>query len=97
MLGNNGLSELGSVNVITTDFRGLSAEELTDMALAKIISVGESSHPLIAAQATAFKEHIRRVLTHYLELAQRHERANIVGALERQGHTDTANLIRKSF
>ena len=97
MLSSTGASEIGQVNVITTNHRGMSPEEIAEMALARIISVGENSHPTIIAQAIAYREFIRKILIHYLRMAQENERSNIVGALVKQGHADTADLIRRSF
>ena len=97
MLNGTGTTQVGQVNVVTTDYRGMSPEELAEMALAKIISIGEESHPAIIAQAVAYRDRIRHTLSHYLKLAQTHERANIFGALAKQGHADTADLIRRSF
>ena len=97
MLSSAGTTEIGNVTVVTTSHRGLSPEELAEMALARIISVGENSHPTIIAQAIAYRDFIRTILIHYLRMAQENERSNIVGALTKQGHADTADLIRRSF
>ena len=89
---NAGLN-LGAVNVFTTDNRGFTAEEIAERALDKIIYVGDQSHPVIAEQARAFKEHIKRVLVQYLREAQESERITISAKLSQAGHPEIAKLI----
>jgi hypothetical protein len=89
---NAGLN-LGAVNVYTTDNRGFTAEEIAERALDKIIYVGDKSHPVIAEQARAFKEHIKHVLVQYLREAQQSERITICAKLSQAGHPEIAKLI----
>lgn len=89
---NAGLN-LGAVNVFTTDNRGFTADEIAGRALDKIIYVGDQSHPVIAEQARAFKEHIRHVLVQYLREAQESERITISAKLSQAGHPEIAKLI----
>lgn len=97
MNGNSGKPEVGTVNVVTLDYRGFTPEELAEMALARIISVGEASHPAIIAQALAFKDDIRKVLVHYMRMAQQSEQGNIYGRLAKHGQADTAEMIKQAF
>jgi len=85
--------DLGGVKVFTTDNRGFTAEEIAERALDKIIYVGDQSHPVIAEQARTFKEHIKRVLVHYLGEAQESERITICAKLSQAGHPEIAKLI----
>lgn len=85
---------LGGIQVHTTSNRGWNPEELADRAVDRIVSVGDSSHPVIREQALAFKEHIRQVVAFYLREAQRSERTTICALLDQQGHADMANIIR---
>jgi molybdopterin synthase catalytic subunit len=87
-------SQLGAVSVFTTNYRGLTPEELASQALERIIHVGENMHPAIIEQAKAFKESIRVVLIHYMQQAQQAERSTIVGTLTKHGQLDLANIIR---
>ena len=84
---------LGAVNVFTTDNRGFTAEEIAGRAIEKIIYVGDQSHPVIAEQARAFKEHIKRVLVQYLREAQESERVTLSAKLLQAGHPEIAKLI----
>lgn len=89
------MSELivGDINVITTEGRGHTPEEMADLAVEKIIYVGKDSHPAIIEQARAFKAHIHAVLVEYFHRAQEQERVTITAKLHRQGLSDVASII----
>jgi hypothetical protein len=70
-------SEVGNVLVHTTHNRGHSAEELAEMALDKIIYVGEGVPEPIRAQALAYREKIRSILVFYMRQAILSERTTI--------------------
>lgn len=72
---------VGSVGVVTTHNRGHSAEELTDMAVNKIIAVGDSAPEPIRAQALAYRENMRNIILHYMRQAMRSERATLRGEI----------------
>ena len=55
MLDNKSSSELGPVNVYTSNNRGHSPEEIAEMALNKIMMVSDSAPPVIRDQAIAHK------------------------------------------
>ena len=86
---------VGSVKVFATENRGHTPEEITELAIDKIVYIGENAHPLIAQQALAFKDDLRRALTRYFELAQRCERTTICAELSKRGHEDMAEIIRR--
>jgi hypothetical protein len=85
---------VGNVIVHTTVNRGFTPEEIAERAIAKIISIGDKSHPLLQAQAHAFKDNVHRVLIHYLREAQQSERITICAQLDQQGLPEIATLIR---
>ena len=95
MMSNEGLANVGSVNVFTADYRGHTPEELAEMTVEKIIYVGQNSHPAIIEQARAYRENIRAVLIHAFKMAQESERTTIIGSLTRNGFEDIAQLIRR--
>ena len=90
-LGN---ANVGTVNVLTADYRGHTPEELADMAVDRIIYIGGNSHPVIVEQARAYRENIRKILVEYLRAAQESERTNICGKLILNGNGELADLIR---
>lgn len=83
------------VDVQTTSNRGWTPEELADRALAKLISVSDTADEQIKAQALVFKDQIRHVLVFYMKEAIRSDRTTICAELEKQGHAELANIIRK--
>jgi hypothetical protein len=82
------------VDVITTSERGMTPEEVADLALNKLISISDTAPPELAAQAKAFKERMRLVLVHYMRQAIASDRTTVYNALKREGHSDLAELIR---
>ena len=52
---NIGLPDSYQVNVLTTEGRGFTPEELAQQCADKIISISDEAHPAIQAQAHAFK------------------------------------------
>ena len=69
MINLNMGSEVGNVMVHTTSNRGHNAEELAEMALDKIIRVGDDAPEPIKAQALAYRENLRTILVFYMRQA----------------------------
>jgi hypothetical protein len=83
------------VSVISTSGRGMTPEEVAELALAKLIFVSETAPPEIAAQANAFKDRMRAVLVHYMKQAIASDRTTVYNALTDAGHPELAELIRR--
>jgi hypothetical protein len=81
------------VAVATTDNRGWDIEELAQRAADKIIFVGDQSHPVIQAQARAFKDRVRHVVSFYLKEAVEQDRATIAQRLREAGHPELVHLL----
>ena len=84
-----------SVNVSTSDGGGLSADQITDLAMDKILNVANTAPEPIRDQAIAFQENIRTVLKEYIDLAKREERGTICQKIREAGQKDLADLIRR--
>lgn len=84
-----------SVNVMTSDEGGLNTEQLTQLAMDKVINVADSAPPAIKDQAEAFRGSIENVLRHYIELARREERATIAHRMAKAGQKEMADLVRR--
>tara|TARA_R110000824_G_scaffold10331_2_gene45752 strand:- start:35 stop:304 length:270 start_codon:yes stop_codon:yes gene_type:complete len=69
--------EMGSVAVHTTENRGHSAEEITEMALDKIIHVGDNAPQPIRDQAMAYRSELRTIVLFYIRQAMLSERVTI--------------------
>ena len=86
---------VGNVKVETTNNKGLSPEYWTQRIVEKLVSISDGADPMIKAQAEAFKENIEQVILLYMKQAIASDRATVAGLLEKQGHKDTANIIRR--
>ena len=85
----------GVVDVMTTDHRGFTPEEVAERCLDKIVSVSDSAAPEIREQARAFKDGLRAVLVYYMREAIRSDRTSVYNALVDAGQKDLADLIRR--
>ena len=85
---------LGTVETLVTSGRGLSAEEITDLIMRKVLFIGDTAPPAIREQALAFKDRIENVLLHYVRQAQASERTTICGLLNQAGESRAAELVR---
>ena len=77
MMSDPFASTVGSVMVHTTENRGHSAEELADMALGKMITVGDTAPEPIKAQALAYRDELRTILVFYMRQAMLSERTTM--------------------
>jgi len=93
MIDNQGNILEGDVEVITTQGRGFTPEEIADQALAKIMYVSKDANPLIRDQAEAFKENIRHTLVYYLKQAVRSDRTTLANRLREAGHSDLIKIL----
>lgn len=82
------------VNVVATSGRGMTAEEVAELALLKLISISDTAPPELAVQAKAFKERMRLVLIHYMRQAIASDRTTVYNVLKDAGHPDLAETIR---
>jgi len=92
---NVGISQTGTVNVMTSDKGGLTNEQIADLAVDKIVSISDEAPAHIRQQANQFREHLKNVMYHYLLLARSEERGTIIQALLSGGQKETAELIRR--
>jgi hypothetical protein len=90
-----GFLEVGSVEVKTTENRGLTAEEWAERCLKHIVHVADDSESPIRDQAMAFKDDIRRVLVAYMKRAIQSDRTTIYNLLLQQNEREMAEIIRK--
>lgn len=91
----NGNMEVGHVVVHTTQGRGHTPEEMTDMAMTKIMEVAETAPEPIKAQAIAFRHQLRNIILFYMRRSALSDRTTVISMLERVGDYHTADLIRK--
>lgn len=87
--------EVGNVAALATSGRGFSADEIADMALAKIIAVSENSPPAIRDQAMAYRGAIRALLVHYMDVAKGAAATDLYNIMREHGQHDAAAIILK--
>ena len=83
------------VNVLSTNNRGFTPEELAEQALEKIVSVSDGADPMVREQARAFQDRIRHVLIHYMKQAARSDRTTVCAALDAAGQPKLSEMIRR--
>ena len=91
MLDMNGAVE--SVTVITTENRGMNAEEWAEAAVRRIVFVSMDTPMPIREQALAFREQVKTILIHYFSKVARSERVTIRALLEKEGYFDLAKKM----
>ena len=95
MLSVDSTPIVGNVTVKTTNNKGLSPEYWTERIVNKIVSISDNADPVVKAQAEAFKETIQAFVLLYMKQAIASDRATVAGLLEKQGHKDMADIIRR--
>ena len=88
-------TKVGNLGVTTTDYRGHTIEEVADMATKKIVSVSDEAPAPIRDQAHAFEKVCKKVIAYYMQQAVNNHICTICNLLEKQGHKDLANIIRR--
>ena len=86
---------IGTVSVETTNNKGLSPEYWTQSIVNKIVSISDNADPMVKAQAEAFKDNIEQVILLYVRQAIASDRSTVAGLLEKQGHKQMADIIRR--
>jgi hypothetical protein len=93
MLSTVGAVEAGIVKIGTVSGRGFTPEEIAEQALDKIISIGNNSHPVIQAQAEAFRTEIGSVLLAYLKQAVASHNTTLTNRFRDAGHPELVKLL----
>jgi hypothetical protein len=93
MFSADGSAEVGTVLVHSVSHRGFTPDELAEQALNKIIYVGDQSHPVIRDQANAYRDHIRAVLTFYMQRAIQSNNTTLANRLREAGHPELVKLL----
>ena len=85
----------GDLIVHTTHKRGHSVEEWAEMATNRIVSVSDEAPEPIRLQAHAFRTMVKKLLTLYFQQAIDSHLCTVNNLLEKQGHADVAEIIRR--
>mgnify|MGYP003147682206 FL=1 len=90
-----GSGSLGDVFVFTSNDGGHSPDDIAEMALNKIMSVSNDAPSFIRDQALAHRDRLKEVLVFYMHKMAQSERTTLWALLEKQGHADMAEIIRR--
>ena len=89
------IPEQPMVSVLTTQNRGFTPEEVSERCADKLMSISIDAHPLIRAQAEAYKENMRKVVCFYIKEAIKSDRTTVYNAIKDAGQPKLAELIRR--
>jgi len=81
--------------VKTSDYGGLSMEDLSELCADRIVEIADSAPPEIREQARLFKEHLIKLLLEYFNRAAHSERARCIQICARGRHVDAADILRR--
>ena len=94
MHGISSSVSVGNIEVLTTDNKGHSIEEVAQMAADRILYVADEAPPPIRDQAQAFKDTLKQTLVYYMRQAVEQDRATICAKLRQNGYSDLADNLR---
>tara|TARA_Y100001938_G_scaffold141222_1_gene210677 strand:- start:1322 stop:1618 length:297 start_codon:yes stop_codon:yes gene_type:complete len=83
------------VSVLTTNNRGHTPEELSQLCVSKILSVSDNSTPEVRDQARAFRGSLEKIIALYMKQAVRSDRTTVYNAIRDAGHDKLAEYIRR--
>ena len=86
---------VGDVDVISTNNRGLSVEEIAKIAIDKILYVAKDTPAPLRDQVLDFKLVLEGVILRYLKLAVDQDRATICAKLRDAGYPELAANLRR--
>ena len=90
-----GISNDFKVDVVTTQNRGQTPEEVAERCINKIVGISATADPVIRQQAQAYKTQIEQVIIHYMKQAIQSDRTTVYNALLDAGEPKLADLIRR--
>lgn len=92
MIGADGETLAGEIKTYTTSGRGMNVDEISDLALRKLLHVADTTSPALAQQAEMFRAQVKVVLMRYLEMAIKSDRTTLYNKLK-PGNPDVADII----
>ena len=90
-----GISNDFKVDVVTTQNRGQTPEEVAERCINKIVGISATADQVIRQQAHAYKTQIEQVIVHYMKQAIQSDRTTVYNALLDAGEPKLADLIRR--
>jgi urease alpha subunit len=84
-----------AIKVRTADNGGHSPDAVAEMCADKLMSVSTSAPPEIRMQAEAYKSQMLQVITHYIKVAVKEDRATMHVKIQEAGFPDLAAQLRR--
>ena len=78
-------SDIGTPTVVTTNNRGMNAEEWAELAVNRIVAVSANAPPQVREQAFAYKAIIKSLLIDYFDKVAKSERSTVKAIWNEQG------------
>ena len=83
------------VEVRTTNNRGFTPEEVSELCVKRIISISDNVDPVLRDQVVAYAKNMEKVIASYMKEAINSDRTTIYNAIKDAGHPELAELIRR--
>ena len=83
------------VEVVTTNNRGFTPEEVAHQCVNKIVSVSENAHPTLRAQTIEYRNEVEKLVAVYMRQAIQSDRTTVYNAIKDAGQLKLAEYIRK--
>ena len=77
MIGADGETLAGDVKAFATSGRGLNVDEISELALNKMLHVADTAAPALKEQARIFREQVKIVLMRYMHQAIKSDRTTL--------------------
>ncbi len=91
---DSGFTTIGNAMVHTTNNRTRTAEEISKLAVDRIISIGENVPSVLKDQAIAYKDSIEKLIAYYIRSAVSEENMACAQLAETNNAKELAYLIR---
>ena len=89
----SGEAGVGQIQAFATSGRGLNVEELSELALRKIIHIADTAPPALRDQVHEFRGQLKVVLMRYMHQAIASDRTTLYNNLRGAGQREAAELI----
>lgn len=87
--------EVTAPTIKTSNYGGLSADDIAEICTNKIMSVSETAPPEIREQAKFFKNQLYETVKLHVLQAMESEREKCVQTCIKGGHDEVANILRR--
>lgn len=83
------------VEVVTTNGRGHSVDEVAAMCVKKLVHVSDTAPPVIRDQANAYSREVEKVVCEFMKQAVRSHMTTVYNAIKDAGQPELAEAIRR--